>query len=104
MKITGCCKDGTLTVKISGELDHHCAREAMHAIGERIDAFLPRDCVLNLSELAFMDSSGIALILRANKKMKELDGRLFVINVQKQPMKVMDASGIDRLVEISECV
>ncbi|MCR4771131.1 MAG: STAS domain-containing protein [Oscillospiraceae bacterium] len=102
MKITGYYRDGALTLNLSGELDHHSAREAMGAISERIDAFLPRDCILNFREITFMDSSGIALILRANKEMKNLDGRLFVSGVPKQPMKVMEASGIDRLVEITE--
>jgi stage II sporulation protein AA (anti-sigma F factor antagonist) len=102
MKITGYCKEGTLTLNFSGELDHHSARAAMKALTERIDAFLPRDCVLNFKELSFMDSSGIALILRADKRMKEIDGRLLVINVPAQPMRVLDASGIDRLINISE--
>jgi stage II sporulation protein AA (anti-sigma F factor antagonist) len=102
MKITGYCKEGTLTLNFSGELDHHSARAAMKALTERIDAFLPRDCVLNFRELSFMDSSGIALILRADKRMKEIDGRLLVINVPAQPMRVLDASGIDRLINISE--
>ncbi len=101
MKITGYCKQGVLTLNFNGELDHHSARAAMKALGERIDAFMPRECVLNFKELTFMDSSGIALILRADKRMKEIDGRLLVVNVPAQPMRVLDASGIDRLINIS---
>jgi stage II sporulation protein AA (anti-sigma F factor antagonist) len=71
-------------------------------LSERIDAFLPRECVLNFKELTFMDSSGIALILRADKRMKEIDGRLHVANVPAQPMRVLDASGLHRLIHISE--
>ena len=48
-----------------------------------------------------MDSSGIAIILKLHKRMNALGGRLFVQNVQSQPMRVLDASGIDRIIEIS---
>ena len=102
MNITGSCRDGRLTLRFSGELDHHSAREAMIALSERIDAFLPRECVLNFRDLTFMDSSGIALILRAERKMRELDGKLQVCCVPAQPLRVLDASGIDRLVSITE--
>ena len=68
MKITGSCQDGVLTLRFQGELDHHVSRQAAEALSERIDAFLPRSCVLDLRGLSFMDSSGIALILRGKHK------------------------------------
>ncbi|MBE6948679.1 MAG: STAS domain-containing protein [Ruminococcaceae bacterium] len=104
MKIDSDYKDGRLTVKLNGELDHHGARLAMSAINEHIDLNLPRDCVLDLSGLSFMDSSGIAVVLKTYKSMKELGGRTWVKNVPRQPMKVLNASGIERIVSISALV
>lgn len=91
---------GRLTLSLSGELDHHAAKELAVKMEERIEAELPRECVLDLGALRFMDSSGIALILRALKRMRALGGKLRVENVQPQPMRVIDASGIERIVEI----
>ena len=54
-----------------------------------------------MCNVKFMDSSGIAVILRINKRMRELGGRLWVENVPSQPLRVMDAAGIDRLISIS---
>ncbi len=99
MNITGSCKDGTLTLFFSGELDHHCAREAAAALTERIDAFLPRRCVLDLRDLSFMDSSGIALILRARREMQALEGSFSLRGAEKQPLRVLQAAGLDRLTE-----
>ena len=62
---------------------------------------MPRDCVLDMTHVKFMDSSGIAVILRVHKRMRELGGRLWVENVPSQPMRVMDAAGIDRLISIT---
>ena len=51
-----------------------------------------------------MDSSGIAIVLKAYKKVNAIGGRLWVENVQKQPMHVFDAAGIDRIIGISATV
>ena len=94
--------DGTLTLRFAGELDHHFAREALAALTERIDAFLPRVCVLDLQGLTFMDSSGIALILRAERELRDLRGKLILIRVPEQPMRVLRAAGLEQLAEIRE--
>lgn len=102
MILNGEYKDGRLTMSLSGELDHHAARNAMRELDEKIDTYLPRDCVLDLKNLSFMDSSGIALILKTYKRMNELDGTLSVKNIPPQPGKVIDASGIMRLINKRE--
>ena len=89
---------GRLTLYLTGELDHHEARCAIRTIDELMDEYLPRDCVLDLNGLSFMDSSGIAVIIKLNQRMKSLGGRMWVENPAKQPLRVIDASGIDRLV------
>jgi stage II sporulation protein AA (anti-sigma F factor antagonist) len=94
-------KDGKLTLCLNGELDHHGAREIMQDIEERIDEYLPHDCVLDMSGISFMDSSGIAVILKTYRRMNELGGRAFIKGVPPQPMRVLDASGIERMIDIS---
>ncbi len=93
--------DGRLTVFLHGELDHHEVRQSMGAIERLLDEYLPRDCVLDLSDLKFMDSSGIALILKLHRRMRERGGRAWVENAAQQPLRVIDASGIERLVRIA---
>lgn len=102
MQITGSCRDGLLTLRLSGELDHHAARDAAEAISERIDAFLPSRCILDLKGLSFMDSSGIALLMRTEKLMGELDGSLTVTGIQEQPGRVLRASGMLRRLTVTE--
>ena len=92
--------DRNLLLELSGELDHHGARTAIRELEEALDAALPRKLVLDLSGIGFMDSSGIALILRAQQKMRLLDGSLLVRGVPPQAKRVLDAAGIGRLVTI----
>ena len=74
---------------------------AVDGIADSIDRYLPRDLVLDLTQLGFMDSSGIAVIVRSYKKMRSAGGRMYIENPQKQPLKVLDASGIDRMIPIA---
>lgn len=101
MNISTAFAAGRLTIYLAGELDHHEARGAIRSIDELLDEYLPRDCVLDMSGLSFMDSSGIALIIRMSRRMKNLGGRAWIENPAKQPLRVIDTSGIDRLVPVA---
>lgn len=101
MNISTAFAAGRLTIYLAGELDHHEARGAIRSIDELLDEYLPRDCVLDMSGLSFMDSSGIALIIRMSRRMKNLGGRAWIENPAKQALRVIDASGIDRLVPVA---
>lgn len=101
MNISTAFSAGRLTIFLSGELDHHEARCTVRSIDELLDEYLPRDCAIDMSGLSFMDSSGIAVIIHISRRMKELGGRAWIENPAKQPQRVIDASGIDRLVPVA---
>ena len=101
MNISTAFNAGRLTVFLSGELDHHASRCAIKTIDELLDEYMPRDCALDMSGLSFMDSSGIAVIIRVSRRMKNLGGRVWIENPARQPQRVIDASGIDRLVPVA---
>ena len=101
MNISTAFADGRLTAYFAGELDQHEARSAMQSLDELLDANLPRDFVLDLSALRFMDSSGIALMIRLSRRMKAMGGRMWIENPAQQPKRVIDAAGIDRLIPVA---
>ena len=92
--------DRNLLLELRGEVDHHGARDALRQLELAVDAALPRMLVLDLAGVTFMDSSGIALILRAQQRMQLLDGGVVVRGVPPQARRVLDAAGVDRLVTI----
>ena len=89
-----------LTLRLLGELDHAAAQEVMPGIEDAVEEYLPRRCVLDLSGLSFMDSSGIAVILRIGKQLANMGGRAWVENPTGQPLRVLEASGVDRIVKV----
>ena len=64
--------DRKLTLRLSGELDHHAARPLMQRIAQEIELALPLEVVLDFSGVTFMDSSGIAVALHTLQQMKQL--------------------------------
>ena len=93
-------KEGVLTARLSGEIDHHSAREMREAIDDTAQKVKPACLRLDFSQVPFMDSSGIALLLRARRRMEALGGNLMVCHVPDQARRVLDAAGIDRLITI----
>lgn len=100
MKIDTEYSAGRLRVRLFGELDHHSARYAVERISEAIESFLPRELIFDMEGLTFMDSSGIAVIVRLNRKMQFTGGRMWIEGAQNQALKVLDTSGVERLVPI----
>ncbi len=102
MHLTSFLQDGQLTVALTGEIDHHCARQYIHTIEGKIEAYTPKICILDFSEVSFMDSSGIAVVINALRSMTRIEGKLMLSGLHRQPMKVFQASGIDKLVQMEE--
>ena len=102
MRFTSFLDNGKLTVALTGEIDHHCARDYISAIAGKIEAYTPDVCVLDFSEVTFVDSSGIAVVINALRQMGQLGGTLYLQGVKQQPMRVFCTSGIDKLVQIKE--
>ena len=104
MKFTSFLEEGRLTVVLTGEIDHHCAKEYIRTIAAKIEAYTPSVCVLDFREVSFVDSSGIAVVINALRSMTQIEGKLLLSGISPQPMRVFQASGIDKLVEIKEAV
>ena len=90
----------TLRLLLEGELDHHGARELMDGMDRLMEQNLPSKTVLDLAGLTFMDSSGIAVILRAKRRMEAMGGNLVVVNIPKQAARVLDTAGLGRYVKL----
>ena len=104
MHFTSFLEEGRLTVALTGEIDHHCAKAYIQAIAAKIEAYMPNLCILDFREVTFVDSSGIAVVINALRNMSQIEGKLLLSGISPQPMRVFRASGIDKLVEIREAV
>ena len=102
MQFTSFLENNRLTIALTGEIDHHCAKEYIQSITAKLEAYTPQICILDFQEVTFMDSSGIAVVINALRAMAQMEGKLLLSGIRDQPMRVFRASGIDKLVEIRE--
>lgn len=87
-----------LTVYLQGEIDHHAARGMMLSLDREVAARDPRSLTVDMGEVTFMDSSGIAVLLRAFRRMEETGGSMSARNIPPQARKVFTAAGLDRII------
>ena len=104
MQFTSFLQDGRLTVVLTGEIDHHCAKNYINSISSKIEAYSPRVCILDFQEVTFMDSSGIAVVINALRNMNRIGGKLELSGLTDQPMRVIRTSGVDKLIDIKEAI
>ena len=104
MHFTSFLENGKLTVALTGEIDHHCAKSYIQSIAAKIEAYTPSVCILDFNEVSFVDSSGIAVVINALRSMTQIEGTLVLAGIREQPMKVFQASGVDKLVQIKEAI
>ncbi len=100
MSLTSYVQDKHLTIALTGEIDHHCARELIGEIGAKLETYLPVRCSLDFQAVTFMDSSGIAIVLNTARRMKQLGGALQLQNLPPQVKRVLNAANIEKITQI----
>ena len=100
MEVSVTCEARHICIRLSGELDHHSAKGLLRRLDQEIEKALPTQLTLDLSGVTFMDSSGIAVVLRVKKRMEETDGDVFLLDPAPQCARVLRTSGIERFVAI----
>ena len=86
-----------LIIQITGEVDHHRAKELMQEMERKLELYCPS----TLSGVTFMDSSGIAVLLRADRRMRETEGHVEVVGVPVQAGRVLQAAGLHKLIPMA---
>ena len=104
MNFTSFQEGDKLTIALTAEIDHHCAKTYIRIIAAKIETYMPATCVLDFRDVTFVDSSGIAVVINALRSMSQIEGRLLLTGLSPQPMRVFRASGLDKLVELREAV
>lgn len=90
-------KKGCVVAVIEGDIDHHTAKDIRETVDEYIEKYSPLILKLDFSEVRFMDSSGIGLIMGRYKLMTSLRGKLRVVNVPKNLERMIKLSGLTTL-------
>ena len=97
-------KDKQLLVEITEDIDHHVAEKIRRKIDEQITRYMPRKTVFDFSSVTFMDSAGIGMIIGRYKMMKLIGGSLEIVNVGSQTKRILEMSGIGKIIPMRDKV
>ena len=96
--------DNVLNIMITEEVDHHTTEKMRRKMDYEITRFMPRKVVFDFGKVTFMDSAGIGLLIGRYKLAKMLGGSTRIVNASKSIKKVLEMSGIVRIIPIEEKV
>ena len=101
MPVTVKRKNSILTAFIKGDIDHHTAPEIRESIDDAT-AESTELLVLDFSDVTFMDSSGVGLVMGRYRLVAGKGKKLRVDNLSPRDYKIMKMSGIEKLAEINQ--
>lgn len=103
MVVTGYCKNQILYINLTGEMDECSAQAARNQCDKLIEDNLgAKKIVINLSDVAFMDSTGIGFLIGRYKKASKLSIPLCVAKPNLAADKILNLSGIYSLIPKAE--
>jgi len=84
----------SLIVKIKGEIDHHSCDFIREKLEREYARHNVKNIIFDFSDIHFMDSPGIGVIMGRYKSVNERGGKLGVYNVNPQIDRVFQLSGL----------
>lgn len=94
MQIKNRIYNGTLYVVLIGELDEHSAFMVRTTLDELFEKQNFNQIIIDLSELEFMDSTGIGVLIGRYKKMKDKKIPIFICNPSVHAEKIFKMTGL----------
>lgn len=71
-----------LVLAVRGELDLHNSPELRSELLDLLNRVRPRRLVLNLTQVPYMDSSALAVLVEALKKLMKTAGKVYLVGLQ----------------------
>ena len=102
MKITYIKKDKRLIFEIEEDIDECCVQKIRRRIDNEIQRYMPKEVIFDFSNVSFMDSAGIGLIIGRYKLIYMIGGELKIANVNTQIQKIFEMSGVLRLIPVEQ--
>ena len=95
-------RDGTLLVELSGELDISTSPEVEERLLQLERDGVPEWLIIDLREVGFLDSTGLSLLINADRRARDAGRRLTVVSGAGAPRRILVTSGLHGLIDIVE--
>jgi anti-sigma B factor antagonist len=82
---------------VRGEIDLHTSADLRAALLGALAKYQPKRVILNLSQVPYMDSSAIAVLVEALQKLRKGGGKLYLTNLQPRVRGLLEIARLDSL-------
>ncbi|MEW8970883.1 MULTISPECIES: anti-sigma factor antagonist [Mesobacillus] len=93
-------KESTLAVKVSGEIDAYTApqlREKLFPLSEKEGVKM----VVDLSEVNYMDSTGLGVFVGVFKNVRAHDGEFKIVGLSERLQRLFEITGLADIIDIN---
>jgi anti-sigma B factor antagonist len=90
---------GWTVIDVAGELDLNTAPALREQIEHAVDAGATR-VAIGMTEVTFMDSTGLGMLVSSLKRLQERDGQLALVGIDGSPRKVLSITGLDDMMPV----
>ena len=94
-------REDVALIRVAGYLDVDSATEFQHHLANQLHHGR-RHFLLDLSDVPFMDSSGMNIILRVYQEARDIPGSVHIISPTPSVRRILDLTGVSITVPVSE--
>jgi anti-sigma B factor antagonist len=99
LKISTAKAGDFMVISLEGEVDVYSASMLREEIINQVDAG-EYNVVINLGKVAFLDSTGLGVLVGGLKRVKTHDGQLGIICNQEKILRIFRITGMDKIFPI----
>ena len=103
LQISTRAEDGAVVVTVAGEVDVATAPQLDATLSDLI-ADGAVTLVVDLSEVGFLDSTGLGVLVKAVKRTREAAGGVAVVTTSPRVLKVLNITGLDKAIPVHATV
>ena len=90
---------GMPVIRVEGELDLSNVSQLRAVVAEQCEN-RPGVLIFDLSDLIYMDSSGLGVLVGAKRRLAPKEGEVLIITQQNSALKALSISGLDRIIRV----
>ena len=93
-------EDKLLIIKLQEDIDHNLSEKIRRRLDYEIQRYIPRKVIFDFTNIGFMDSAGIGLIIGRYKLVTMLGGSMCIRVANKNVSKILEMSGIMKIMPV----
>lgn len=102
MELTCNCYNRNLIIKINGEIDHHTSEMIRDKVDKEFSRNNAKNIIFDFSNINFMDSSGIGVIMGRYRHTKQLGGNVAIVGANASLDRIFNISGLHKIINSYE--